>query len=259
MSHQSPDRSAPRPARPTLHPIWLALLAGLAVLLVAFAPTLWTLWRAPPPMPGSGPALAADAPWAIELPSGGGSRIFGLQLPGSTLAEARARWGEDLQLGLMASRGEPPVLEATVESAQVGGVAGRLLFTAEATAAELLRWRAQSPREEAVSAETRRIALRGDDARAALGAPLVGIGFIPAAQLDAETLRQRFGEPAEVRRQGEAVEHWLYPRLGLAVVLDAKGRELLQYVAPADFERRLRAPLLSAPGSASAPAAGRPG
>ena len=53
---------------------------------------------------------------------------------------------------------------------------------------------------------------------------------------------------------GAQVEHWLYPERGLAIALDAKGRELLQYVAPAEFERRLRAPLLKA-----SPAAGPPG
>jgi hypothetical protein len=38
--------------------------------------------------------------------------------------------------------------------------------------------------------------------------------------------------------------HLLYPPLGLDVVVDGDGKELLQYVAPRDFER-LRAPLLA--------------
>jgi hypothetical protein len=117
-----------------------------------------------------------------------------------------------------------------------------------------MRWRDHAAKEEPVSADTRRIALRADDRTEALRSPIVGIGFIPAAQLDGETLRQRFGEPAQRIGDGAQVEHWLYPERGLAIALDAKGRELLQYVAPADFERRLRAPLLKA-----LPPAGPPG
>jgi len=242
-----------------MHPAWIALLAGLVVLLVAFLPVLWSMWKTPPSAVGAAGGAGPGAPWAIERLPEGGIRVFALRLPGATLADARATWGDNLQLALMATRGEPPVLEATVETVVLGGVGGRLLFTAEASPRSLQRWRENAAKEEPVSADTRRIALRSDDRDEALRAPLVGIGFIPAAQLDAAALRLRFGEPAEVLQAGQPVEHWLYPPLGLAIVLDAKGRELLQYVAPADFERRLRAPLLSPAAPASTPASGPPG
>ena len=54
---------------------------------------------------------------------------------------------------------------------------------------------------------------------------------------------------------GEEVLRQLGWGLGLAVVLDAEGKEVLQYVAPAEFERRLRAPLLKV---AALPAADPP-
>jgi hypothetical protein len=53
----------------------------------------------------------------------------------------------------------------------------------------------------------------------------------------------RFGRPSERIRSSESVEHYLYPDRGLDVVLDSKGKELLQYVAPQQFEL-LREPLL---------------
>ena len=59
-------------------------------------------------------------------------------------------------------------------------------------------------------------------------------------------LQARFGTPAERLAEGERLQHWLYPPQGLAVLLDAKGREVLQYVAPAEFEARLAAPLRAA-------------
>ena len=59
-------------------------------------------------------------------------------------------------------------------------------------------------------------------------------------------LSARFGAPAERIAGDQRLEHWLYPALGLAVVLDAEGREVLQYTAPSDFSRRLAAPLRAA-------------
>lgn len=235
-----------------LHPAWIALLAALAVLLAAFVPTLWRTFNAPPAAPTS--TVPPGVPWAIDRLPDGGTRVFGLSLPGSTLNDARAAWGDELQLALMASRDQPALLEAYVENYRSGPVTGRLVLSAEAPHKALTRWRDHAAKEEPVSADTRRIALRADDRSEALRSPIVGIGFIPSAQLDAEALRQRFGEPAQRLVDGTQVEHWLYPERGLAIALDAKGRELLQYVAPADFERRLRAPLLKA-----SPPAGPPG
>lgn len=254
MPAMEPTAAAPSKR---LHPAWIALGAGLVVLILAFLPVLWAMWRMPP-VPAGG-AVGSGTPWAIERLGGGASRVFGLRLPGATLADARATWGNDLQVALMASRGQAPLLEATVESAVVGGIGGRLLFTADADAATVARWRDAAARRETVSAETQRFTLRPEDRDEALRAPLAGVGFIPAAQLDAAALRARFGPPAQVLPAGAQAEHWLYPELGLAVLLDAKGRELLQYVAPADFERRLRAPLLSPAAPASSPASGPPG
>ena len=53
---------------------------------------------------------------------------------------------------------------------------------------------------------------------------------------------QRLALADALRRRAEALEHFLYPDKGLDLVLDSKGKEVLQYVAPADFAR-LRAPL----------------
>jgi hypothetical protein len=88
----------------------------------------------------------------------------------------------------------------------------------------------------------RRFILNEADRQRAENLPLAGIVFIPAASLDEAIILQRFGAPAERIPQGETLEHFLYPDKGLDVVLDRKGKEVLQYVAPADFAR-LRAPL----------------
>lgn len=223
-------------------PFVIALVAGVVSLLIAFAPVLQRMLAGPPPA-GTATAAATGAPWQVDLPAPGRSQVFGLRLPGSTLAETRQRFGDDLRLALMAGRDGRLALEGYVERFESGGVGGKLLLTFDSPgqAATLARWRDTLPGTPMESG-SRQHALNAAAADELNGSQLVGLSFIPAAKLDAATLTARFGSPAQ-RIAGEQVEHWLYPAQGLAVALAAKGRDLLQYVAPAEFEPRLVVPL----------------
>jgi hypothetical protein len=237
---KNPPNASSRNTARTASPWMIAVGLGLGALVLAFVPTAWHMATRTP-----GGAAAADAtsdaPWAIA-PDGEGIRVFGLQLPGSTLAAARRRWGEDLQVAVMVDGEGPPVLEAYVERFSAGGVEGRLVLAFDATPDQLAGWTAASPGEPRPGGGRRHPLAPG------IGEPatLRGLSFLPSAQLDAAVLRQRFGEPAERIDAGERLSHWLYPSKGLAVALDLDGRELLQYVAPGDFDRLLRAPLAGA-------------
>jgi len=223
-------------------PFVIALAAGLLSLLIAFAPAVWRMFQ--PPAPAGTVAPSSGAPWQVALPAPGHSRVFGLDLPGSTLAQARQRWGDALVLALIAGGDGTLALEGYVEKFEAAGVGGRLLlaFDAEGTAATLARWRGALPGVPQPSGGRRHMLTAAALVELAPAA-LVGLSFVPAARLDAEVLTARFGAPAERLATGDGLEHWLYPQLGLAVALDARGRDVLQYTAPADFQRRLAAPL----------------
>jgi len=228
-------------------PLLLALAIALTGLLLSLLPTLWQVFTAEPgvPLPP-----AQGTPWQVTVPGTGSSQVFGLRLPDSTLGEAHARWGEDMVAAVLVDAGGVLSLEAYVERLDAGGVQGRLLLSfepslepsSEQKAGRLQSWREKLPREPTPSGGWRH-KLNAEALRDLAPAALVGLGFIPAAQLDAAVLIARFGEPAARVPGGEHQQHWLYPAQGLAIVLDDQGRELLQYVAPADFERRLAAPL----------------
>lgn len=230
-----------------MRPWVLALGAGVAVLALALLPPLWQAWRAthsgapvalaPPPAHG--------LPWQVEWLPGGATRVFGLSPGVSVLADADPQ-GDALQVALVGRGDEVGVLEAYVEQFRAGYVAGRLVLAAAADEAQRAGWRMRATGREGGRDGVWRHRLAPADRAQALRATITGLTFIPDAQLDAQTLGQRFGEPAERVRTGERLEHWLYPERGLAIALDAEGREVLQYVAPADFEARLRAPLLAA-------------
>jgi len=170
--------------------------------------------------------------------------VFGLALGPGRLADARARWPDNFQLALLVDGTDAATLEAYVENVQLGFVSGRLIFSAALPAPQMQGLRERASKIEPLASGAHRYTLAAQDLALADGASLRGISLIPALQLDAALVQQRFGAPAE-RLQLQGLEHWLYPALGLAISLDPKGKELLQYVAPADFSARLREPLLA--------------
>lgn len=230
-------------------PFFWALAAGLAVLAAAFAPVAWQM-LGPSPAP---PPQAQPAPWQIGRGAHGELQAFGLRLPGSTLADAAARWPQDLQVALIASRQQPLALEAYVERWSGGGVEGRLVLAAQAPAAALERWQQQAARHDRIDANAQRWTLRAEDHAEALRSPVTGLTFMPSGRVDAATLEQRFGSPAERLADAGAVQQWLYPDKGLAIAWQPeRGRAVLQVVAPAEFNARLRAPLAAAADASAA-------
>jgi hypothetical protein len=59
---------------------------------------------------------------------------------------------------------------------------------------------------------------------------------LPTFDLDEEITRARFGMPAEVLPVSAQEQHLLYPVLGLDLVLNADGKDVLQYLSPDDFD-----------------------
>lgn len=198
---------------------------------------------------------AADVamPWQIELPGAGQSRVFGLLLgagpagPAATLADARRRFGGEPKLAIVAPEGGSMSLEAYYDSVEFGPLTGKLVLTLDLAHDELGRLRERSPKHDYMGTGTKQHLLAEADRAHAETLPLRAVAFIPAVNLDEAIVLQRFGAPAERLRQGDTLEHFLYPDKGLDLVLDAKGKEVLQYVAPARFDALLRQPLRKNP------------
>ncbi|MDT7836325.1 hypothetical protein [Aquabacterium sp. OR-4] len=254
------------------HPVVIACGLGLLVLLVAAALPLLHMrdhGAAPPAGAGSrtgsgggagaGPAPGdAGLPWQVRVLADGSAQVFGLHLGRDTLAEAEARFGDHLQVALVARLGEVGALEALVDPMQAGFVSGRLVLAFEVPAATLQRWRAQVGSSSAMEGGVRRFKLDAADRQAARSAPLVGLSFVPALRLGEADLRERFGPPARVLGETGGAPMLLYPERGLAASVRAGERGVLQYVAPRDFAARLLAPLEAAGGQAAAAASAAP-
>jgi len=218
----------------------LALFFLLLLALLAVPMLLPSDGAAPPELPEQG------MPWQIEVLPEGHARVFGMVPGRSTLAEARAALAGTPEVALIVAPGDSGSLEAYYDSFAAGPLTGKMVLTLDSTPERREQMLQRARKAEYMESTTRRVALAAEDLAWAETAPIVGLAFIPSANLDEAIVLERFGAPAERLRDGEHREHFLYPDKGLELQLDAKGREVLQYVAPKDFGRLLRDPLVAA-------------
>jgi hypothetical protein len=214
--------------------IFFAILALIVVLL--FVPMLLS----PVPDNQKGEAVTG-LPWQIEVLPDGASRVFQLSLGQSTLADARARFGEG-EMALVAAPGEAETLEYYFDTVTAGAVTGKMIVTADLATEILTAMRQRATKTEYMQSNAKKSVLAEADQPAALAAPIRALAFVPSINLDEAMITQRFGPPAERIKSGDNLEHLLYPDRGLEIRLDTEAKEVLQYVAPRDFAR-LREPL----------------
>lgn len=193
------------------------------------------------PVSGASPS---GLPWQIDTLPTGQSRVMGLTLGpgGSTLAEVQRIWGHNVELAIIAAPGEGGAIEAFIDPAQAGFINGKLVLTLAVPAEAVAGMRERALKSEFMESTTRKYTLTPADQHAASAFAVSAIAFIPQAKLDAQMVIDRFGPPQERRKVGEMSEHFLYPAKGLDLTLNTKGKDVLQYVAPADFHK-LTAPL----------------
>ena len=108
----------------------------------------------------------------------------------------------------------------------------------EATQEEMAALLQESINRKVLGPGARRYILTAESNIALAQKHITSLSYIPYINLDEEIIRKRFGEPAERIIVDQKRQHLLYPALGLDLVLDEDGKELLQYVAPAQFEIR---------------------
>jgi hypothetical protein len=224
------------------HPLWWALGAALAVLLVAAAMPLWHLGR------GARSADGADLPWAAQPLADGSLRVMGLAPGRDTLGDVARRLGDALQVAVVGRAGEVGTLEALADPFSAGYVSGRLVLAFAPDAAALRGWRERAPRSEAMEGGVRRFTLRPEDRAAADSAPLVGLSFVPGLALTADDIERRFGAPDRRHALPDGAAALTYPRIGLVATVGPGRRGVLEFVAPREFSMRMAAPL-----AASAP------
>ena len=209
------------------------LLTGIG-LLVAVLGAFWLVSPPPPPSELEGQALT-DLPWQVGLPGDGTSRVLGLNLGEATLADAVVRYGSPDGAGLFqGERGRS--LEAYFSTVRLAGLEGRLVLRLAATPEELERATTRVVGAERLASGATRFTLSPEDKGALTGRRISGISYLPRYKgLEAAFFRERLGEPVAWREINERSVQWLYPELGLTLLISSDDGAVFEYVPPRDF------------------------
>lgn len=184
----------------------------------------------------------ANLPWQITADGNGGSTVFGLQPGASTMGDVRRQLGRDVDVAIVAAPGESGSVEGYYSQVALGFVLAKVIVTVDAEKGQILEMRGRALSEKPMESTTRKYKLQPEDLGRIDSLPIRAISVIPTVNLDEVTILQRFGTPQERIRIADHRTHLLYPQLGLDVLVDGEGKELLQYVAPREFAS-LREPL----------------
>ena len=180
-------------------------------------------------------------PWQVNLLADGSSQVFGLTLDKSTLGDAVDTLGTDMELAVIAAGDEAGNLEMYYPNYRAGLLGGKLILATARDDASTMAYRLNAVKTEILKTGSRKYVLTQEDYEKAFKSVITNIAFIPAVNLDHDTIIKRFGQPGAIVHQDELV-HYLYPEKGLALALSEEGKEVLQYVSPKLFNR-LQEPL----------------
>jgi hypothetical protein len=208
------------------------ILSILAAAAFAFA-GLWLLLSA---IPDERAGLRLY-PWDVGRNDAGRVQVFGLTLGESTLAETRARLGDDGKLSLFAEADGRFAVEAYFENLFLSNLKADWVIPLAVDQPRLEAMYDRGLRASKLASGARRVKLDPGDAEALAAAPIRAITYLPWKNLRPEDISGRFGPPAESLTEPNGVVHRLYPEHGLDIARDPDGGVVIQYLNRDDFER----------------------
>ncbi len=209
------------------------LYLALAILIV------YTLW------PSGGEQQEITQAAIISENEQGEMTVFGVVLGKTTLGEAEIILGSRAKRALFImppeidEQGNELIPEHNVEAffPSLPDNSKMLLgLHSKESELEQIRYKAHGP----IAFPSGNIKLEIDDQQQAMvnNMPVITLTSIPRIKLGPEDISNKFGEPALVHVQ-EEILHFLYPKIGLDVILDKSGEALLQFVEPSKFSQVL--------------------
>jgi len=213
--------------------IFLSVLAFTLLILAAaiFLPS------------GRGPVPQGEYPWNVTVDSEGYSQVFGISLGRSTVRQVAARIHEPSEVSMFVAADGKQSVEVYFDRVAMGEFYAKVVLGVALDEATLQGMYERGVRISSLAGSVRKVELNPDDLARVNDAAVASLTYIPSANLDAEVIRKRFGEPARrLKERQSGLVHWLYPAIGLDLAVNDEGKEVLLYVKPSEFSR-VTAPL----------------
>lgn len=213
------------------------IILGVVTLIAATIAILLML-------PDNSVSTPDTLPWRITHPTPETTRIFGVTLGETSLAEAEKTFKEEAEISLFKPTDREMGVEAFIEEVNFNGLKAKLVMTVAVPAEDLTGMFNRGLRMNATGSG-KRITLTPDDLDKVRKAPVSSLTYLPNVRLEESVIAKRFGEPAQrILETKVGLTHWLFPQHGLDIILSPKEKPVLQYSTLKDFEL-LRTPLLA--------------
>ena len=200
-----------------------ALLATLLLVLGG-----WLLFPDAPH-----PYKKEQLPWNSFRDEQGHVHALGLTIGKSTLADAMALYGRDVEVKLFAdAQLRPTSVEAYFPTIYIGSIKAPLILRLAVGPERKQALLKEAPGVRATPTGDKEALLSDFQARSLLHVPIEAITLV-GRDLPEEALLKRFGPPPYRRKSpADKTERWIYPDKGLEIIVDPEGREVFEW---ADF------------------------
>ena len=189
---------------------------------------------------GKNAPTAPMLPWDITVTKNGNTKVFDLTLNQSTLSDAQKMFKKEAKLSMFVSPQNSYTVEAYFERLYISGIRADLILTLDISQTSAEQMFERGLRLSQLGSGVKKITLDQADHSSAIEAAISHITYLPVAQLDAELIHKRFGKSDEYHSESSDITHWLYPDKGLDIALNQKGKAVLQYTSPADFDQIIK-------------------
>lgn len=213
----------------------------LIISLAVIAALTFLFW----PSPERGPKQTGKEllPWESQLNENGHISVMGVEIGDTTLKQARKLLGGRAEVALFQDKGNGQLsAEAFFSEVTSGGLSGRIIVGLAVPGDRLYLMAERADKRKPMETGNIKLQPHWQDRDELADSVIKSVTYIPYIDLDDEVIRSRFGEPKRTLETQQGILHYLYPQKGLDVLLDPNGKEVIQYVNPADFTELL-APL----------------
>ncbi len=198
---------------------WLVLggsILGLLVILL-FQPDRQAIDR-------------SHLPWNAQFDESGKLHALGLTIHESSLADAMALYGKDVEIKIFSDKDESnKSLEAYFPVMYIGSIKAALAVKLEITQQELNAAYAMGKTITTNASGTREVELYNSEIEKLLSKSITSLTLVPRNHLTDRAISKRFGEPDHKEIQSDHLPHWFFDKLGLEMIIDQEGPEALQY------------------------------
>jgi|GEM_PF-929536 len=175
-------------------------------------------------------------PWQVTVLDEQHVEVFGLVLNRTTLAQAVEHFGLLEDVAIYRNPEGRFSLEAYLGKVSMGPLSARLITNLTAEQGELEALAGQVRKRTSTENGSDKWVLSENQKQQQLQRAIRGLTYIPDFSGMEETmLLKQFGEPQQRKTVDEHSEMWFYPQIGVRLLIDKQGREVFEYMSPADF------------------------